>query len=102
MQCRDDDEVIIELLKRINHIQTQNCVAAERNVLKILEGDCETAVGVFADIDKDKINLEAELFSLDGRKRFYLKSSKEISRAKELGIEVGNKLKKDSNNCYKK
>ena len=102
LQCRDDDEVIIELLKRINHIQTQNCVTAERNVLKILEGDCETAVGVFADIDKDKINLEAELFSLDGRERFYLKSSKEISRAKELGIEAGNKLKKDSNNCYKK
>ena len=102
LQCRDDDEVIIELLKRINHIQTQNCVTAERNVLKILEGDCETAVGVFADIDKDMINLEAELFSLDGRERFYLKSSKEISKAEELGIEVGNKLKKDSNNCYKK
>ena len=102
LQCRDDDEVIIELLKGINHVQTQNCVTAERNVLKILEGDCETAVGVFADIDKDKINLEAELFSLDGRERFYLKLSKEISRAKELGIEVGNKLKKDSNNCYKK
>ena len=102
LQCRDDDEVIIKLLKRINHTQTQNCVTAERNVLKILEGDCETAVGVFADIDKDKINLEAELFSLDGRERFYLKSSKEISRAEELGIEVGNKLKRDSNNCYKK
>ena len=102
LQCRDDDEVIIELLKGINHVQTQNCVTAERNVLKILEGDCETAVGVFADIDKDMINLEAELFSLDGIERFYLKSSKEISRAKELGIEAGNKLKKDSNNCYKK
>ncbi len=102
LQCRDDDEVIIELLKRINHIQTQNCVTAERNVLKVLEGDCETAVGVFADIDKDKINLEAELYSLDGKERFYLKSSKEISKAEELGIEAGNKLKKDSNNCYKK
>ena len=102
LQCRNDDEVIIELLKKINHIQTQNCVTAERNVLKVLEGDCETAVGVFADIDKDKINLEAELFSLDARERFYLKLSEEISRARELGIEAGNKLKKDSDNCYKK
>ena len=102
LQCRDNDETIIKLLKEINHIQTQNCVLAERNVLKVLEGDCETAVGVFADIDKDKVNLEAELFSLDGKERFYLKSSKEISKAKELGTEVGNKLKRDSNNCYKK
>ena len=102
LQCRDNDETIIELLKKINHTQTQNCVLAERNVLKVLEGDCETAVGVFADIVKDKVNLEAELFSLDGKERFYLKSSKEISKAKELGTEVGNKLKRDSNNCYKK
>jgi len=50
----------------------------------------------------NKVNLEAELFSLDGKERFYLKSSKEISKAKELGTEVGNKLKRDSNNCYKK
>ena len=102
LQCRDNDETIIELLKKINHTQTQNCVLAERNVLKVLEGDCETAVGVFADIVKDNVNLEAELFSLDGKERFYLKSSKEISKAKELGTEVGNKLKRDSNNCYKK
>jgi hydroxymethylbilane synthase len=75
---------------------------AERNVLKVLEGDCETAVGAFASIDAKKINLEAELFSLDGKKRFYLKLSEDIGKANELGIEVGKSLKKVSNNSYKK
>jgi hydroxymethylbilane synthase len=102
LQCRNNDEELIELLKKINHQPTQNSIIAERNVLKVLEGDCETAVGVFASIDGDKINLEAELFSLDGSKRFYLKSSENIDKANELGIEMGKTLKKISNNSYKK
>jgi len=102
LQCRDNDEELIKLLKKVNHKSTYNCIKAERNVLKVLEGDCETAVGVFASIDGNKINLEAELFSLDGSKRFHLKSTKNLDKADELGIEVGKTLKKVSNNSYKK
>jgi hydroxymethylbilane synthase len=102
LQCRRNDEELNVLLKKVNHQHTHNCIKAERNVLKVLEGDCETAVGAFASIDGNKINLEAELFSLDGSKRFHLKSSKNINKADELGIELGKTLKKVSNNCYKK
>jgi hydroxymethylbilane synthase len=102
LQCRNDDEELIELLKKINHKLTHNSIKAERNVLKVLEGDCETAIGVFASIDGNKIDLEAELFSLDGSKRFYLKSSENINKADELGIEMGKTLKRISNNSYKK
>ena len=102
LQCRNNDEELIRLLKRANHQPTHSCIKAERNVLKVLEGDCETAVGVFASIEGDKINLEAELFSLDGSKRFHLKSFESIDKAGELGIEMGKTLKKISNNSYKK
>ena len=102
IQCRKNDKDIIEFLKKINHQNTHNCIKAERNVLKVLEGDCETAVGAFANIEGDKINLEVELFSLDGSKRFYLKSSENIDKAEKLGIEMGKTLKKMSNNSYKK
>ena len=102
LQCRKEDKEIINLLEKINHWPTHNCVQAERNVLKVLDGDCETAVGAFAQIDKNKINIEAELFSLDGKERFYHKSSKELNFASQLGKEVGEILKKQSNNSYKK
>ena len=102
LQCRDNDNELIKLLKLVNHKKTHNCIKAERSVLKILEGDCETAVGAFASIQGDKINLEVELFSLDGKDRFYLKSSKRIEEAEELGIEIGKALKKESNNSYKR
>ena len=102
LQCRKEDKEIINLLEKINHQPTYYCVQAERNVLKALDGDCETAVGAFAKIDKDKINIEAELFSLDGEERFYHKSSKELNFSSQLGKEVGEILKKQSKNSYKK
>ena len=102
LQCRKNDNEIISILDKINHKETSLRAYAERNVLKVLEGDCETAAGVHAMIEKDKIILEAELFSLDGLKRFYEKKSSKINNAKELGIEVGELLKKKSNNSYKR
>ena len=102
LQCRKNDDTIIKLLNKINHQKTHCCVLAERNVLKILEGDCETAVGIYAKIIDKKIILEAELFSLDGTQRFYLKSTKDLNLALELGKEVGEILKKKSKDSYKK
>ena len=102
LQCKENDQELIKLLNKVNHQSTHNCVQAERNVLKILEGDCETAVGAFAKIEKNNISLEAELFSLDGKERFYYKASKELKLASELGKEAGTILKKDSKNSYKK
>ena len=102
LQCRKEDKEIINLLEKVNHQPTYHFVQAERNVLKALDGDCETAVGAFAQIDKDKINIEAELFSLDGEERFYHKSSKELNFSSQLGKEVGEILKKQSKNSYKK
>tara|TARA_B100001057_G_C22783230_1_gene924489 strand:- start:402 stop:1319 length:918 start_codon:yes stop_codon:yes gene_type:complete len=101
LQCRHEDDEILSLLKKINHIPTYYRAIAERGVLKILEGDCETAVGVYAEIKRKKIELSAELFSIDGSERFYEKKSKNLSEAESLGKEVGEILKKKSNYTYK-
>ena len=102
LQCKSDDEYIKNVLKKINDEKTYKNVQAERNVLKVLEGDCETAVGAVSVINEEKITLEAELFSLDGKERFHCKSSKDIKHAAELGMEIGENLKKQSNGNYKK
>ena len=102
LQCRDNDDEIISILNKINHNETYKRAHTERNILKVLEGDCETAVGANATIKEDEITLEAELFSLDGTQRFYEKKSSKIENAKELGKEVGQILKTKSKNSYKK
>jgi len=102
LQCRNNDEDVISILDMINDQKTSLRAHAERNVLKVLEGDCETAIGAHAVIDGDEIILEAELFSLDGTQRFYEKKFSKIENAKSLGKEVGQILKTKSNNSYKK
>ena len=102
LQCKSDDEYIKNVLKKINDEKTFKSAQAERNVLKVLEGDCETAVGAISLINNENMTLEAELFSLDGKERFYCKSSKDIKHAAELGIEIGENLKKQSKGSYKK
>ena len=102
LQCRNNDDEIISILDKVNDNETFKRAHAERNVLKVLEGDYETTIGVHAVISKDGISFAAELFSLDGSQRFYCKSSRDINSAAELGIEIGENLKKQSKGSYKK
>ena len=102
LQCREDDQEILSILKQINHTKTYQRAYAERNILKVLEGDCETAVGAYSKIDGDNITVEAELFSLDGSQRFYEKQTSNVKKFKEIGLEIGKILKTKSNNSYKR
>ena len=102
LQCRKNDRHTLKLLSKINHEKTSISVNAERYFLKVLEGDCETAVGAFAYVENDVVNLNAELFSIDGKQRFYHHSKKDIMLSKELGLEVGGILKKVSKDSYKR
>ena len=102
LQCREGDQEIISVLKKINHNETFMRAHVERNILKVLEGDCETAVGAHSIIKDDKIIVEAELFSLDGTKRFYEKKTGKAEDFSQIGKEVGQILKTKSNNSYKR
>ena len=102
LQCRNNDIEIISILDAINDKETSLRAHAERNVLKVLEGDCETAIGAHANIEGDQITLQAELFSLDGKQRFFEKKSSKTNNASELGKELGEILKIKSNNSYKR
>ena len=102
LQCRKDDDETISILEKINHIETYKRAHAERNILKVLEGDCETAIGAHSRVDGNMITLEAELFSFDGSLRFYEKKTANIEEYKKLGTEIGISLKEKSKNSYKR
>ena len=102
IQCRDNDIEMKKLLENINDNATRILANTEREVLKTLEGDCDTAIGVFSNIDGDKINLISELFSVDGKHRYFMKESKNKNLAKELGREMGEALKLKSDGSYKR
>ena len=103
VQCREDDEDIRKILKKINHNKTEVCALAERSFLKTLGGDCDTAVGCSVILDKDKIELSAQLFSDDGQKVFNVMKLGKSNQAQLLGKLAGEEiLKKSGSNFIKK
>ena len=101
IQCRNDDKSTIQILKKISHEETSIMVKAEREVLKVLDGDCETAVGVISEINGDRIFLSGELFSIDGNRRYFYETSYSILESIKAGNKVGKKLKEQSKGDYK-
>ena len=102
IQCREGDIEVINMLSEVNDKNSSISAHAERKVLKILEGDCYTAVGVFSKINKDNFKISGELFSLDGKQRFFKVIEDKISNFLKVSIELGNYLKKESRDSYKK
>ena len=102
LQNRTNDQDILNFISKVNDITTYNCVIAEREMLKTIEGDCDTAVGGLATIDNNLITLKSELFSLDGKQKFIAKTSGELNKAREIGIKIGKELIAQAGNTYKK
>jgi len=102
LQTRKNDEKILKLISKVNDQNTFNCVLAEREMLKTIQGDCDTAVGGLAMINSNLITLKSELFSTDGKKKFSAKTSGKVEEAKKIGIKVGQELIAKAGNTYKK
>ena len=102
IQCRKNDQEIINVLEKINDEQSRIIANAERKILKILEGDCDTAIGVYAKIDQDFVNIKAELFSVDGKQRFFIDESEDKKMIQDLSTKIGEKLKSESKGSYKR
>jgi len=58
---------LLSILAAIDDQPTSRCVRAERAFLAALGGDCHSAVAARASIENDKIRLDAEILSADGR-----------------------------------
>ena len=100
VQCRKGDEKIKEILKKINHRETELCAIAERSFLRTLGGDCDTAVGCSAILNKGNIELSAQLFSDDGEGVFNVKKLGESKQPQLLGQLAGEEILKQSGDNF--
>ena len=92
VQCKKNDEIIKKFLKKINDSETELCAKAERKMLQVIGGDCETAIGALAVIENNKLKLKAQLFSDSGSDSFEHQISGQDIEAINIGKEVGEKL----------
>ena len=101
IQCRQKDNELKKLIENINDEESRLTANAEREVLKVLDGDCDTAIGVFAKIIGQKVELTTELFSIDGKQRYFIKETIERDKIKFASRSIGEKLKIKSKGSYK-
>ena len=94
IQSREDDDKLNNILSKINHFETSIESKIERKILSVLEGDCNTAAGIYANVIGKNINIIAELFSDDGNKKFTYKDECKIEEALKIAKKAGDDLKK--------
>ena len=92
METRKDNTKVIEIIRKINHRDTELAITAERTLLSRLEGGCQVPIGVFANVNDGKLKITAMISSLDGN--FLLKDSNEgeAEKAEEIATELAEKL----------
>ncbi len=92
IECRDDDEDVIELLHQISHEPTRIEVTAERSCMFTLQAGCHAPVGVLCRQNETTLNLDAVVLSPDGQTRFDVSVSGDPASPAELGAKAAQLL----------
>jgi hydroxymethylbilane synthase len=66
LQIKSDRREVADVLARINHAPTMLATRAEREVQRLLAGDCSVPIGVRTDFEGERLKLRGILFGPDG------------------------------------
>jgi hydroxymethylbilane synthase len=97
VQCRDSQD-ILNLLRPINHIETELAVTAERSFLNAMGGGCSAPVSAIASIKESVLSLHGRVTALDGKKQIdafgeaMIPETGQLETANQIGIVVAQKL----------
>lgn len=95
IETRADDKEMQDLLKFLHDEETADAAAAERGFLGRVEGGCQVPVGVYAEVDKfnkEQINVEAVIGSLDGACLIRDRISGNRMQAAQVGRKLAEKI----------
>lgn len=92
VEIRRDDIKIQKLVFVLNHVETQQCVIAERAVNQHLGGDCMTPVAAYATSEQGFLSIRGMVGSLDGRHVIRAWHQGPVVQAEKVGFELAEKL----------
>jgi len=93
IECRNDDNEILTLLKALEHLPTAYRCYAERAFLRELEGGCQVPIGVNTVLDGDSLTLTGIVASLDGKQLVKDAITGKAEDAERLGTELAQKMR---------
>ena len=92
VECAERDWETLGLLARIDDTASRTCALAEREVLWVLNGHCNTPIAGYARRENDTLFLKAAVLSLDGKTIIDVSVDGDANRPRELGRDAGLQL----------
>jgi hydroxymethylbilane synthase len=92
VECAAQDWQTRQLLSSIDDMAAHRCGNAEREVLWVLNGHCNSPIAAFATIDGARMSLTASVLDLPGELFIEASRSGPADRPHELGRAVGLEL----------
>ena len=93
IECLRQKEEIIEIVSRLNDLETEVTTNCERSVNSALFADCHSPIGSYATYANGKCRLESIVISPDGSIEARDSVTGSANNAEELGLELADRLK---------
>jgi hydroxymethylbilane synthase len=88
IECRIDDQEVLEVLKSLEHPATAARCTAERSFLRALEGGCQVPIGVNTLVEGDNLTLTGMVATLDGQTLIKNQVIGAMTTAEQLGKDL--------------
>ncbi|OTG67694.1 hydroxymethylbilane synthase [Acinetobacter silvestris] len=92
LECRSNDQRVLDLILPLMHPETNLCVRAERAFNAYLEGGCQVPIAGYATLTEDELNLEGRVGSVDGQTLLYARVKGSVDQAEQLGVQLAKDL----------
>ncbi len=92
LECRADDQAVLDLILPLLHAETDACVRAERAFNAYLEGGCQVPIAGYATLQDGKIAIEGRVGSTDGTTLLKANLKGDIAEAEHLGVVLAQDL----------
>lgn len=94
IECRDDRPDLAQLLQPLHHLETAQCVEAERAMSRLLGGSCQVPLGGFAEIINGRLHLQGFVATPDGKRMISESATGEPETGQKMGEQLAQNLKK--------
>jgi hydroxymethylbilane synthase len=88
IECRIDDQEVLEVLKSLEHPATTARCIAERSFLRSLEGGCQVPIGVNTLVEGEQLTLTGMVATLDGQTLIKNQVTGAVTAAEQLGKDL--------------
>ena len=92
LECREDDQAVLDLILPLLNYETNVCVRAERAFNAYLEGGCQVPIAGYATLQNNELQIEGRVGSVDGKTLLKVELKGQPDQAEELGVKLAKEL----------